>query len=213
MNKTESRIITFVIGAAVPVLVFIFFWFFTAAVNVFNIAAVSVKLVIVVSFTGLGIGILLDILYLKKWTVNFYNANLKLMMFIYLYCSFVAIAFFMGVPVGNLILGILAGLYIGRKCRYTEESICNFSNSSRKVSIFTAVVIGAVSLPIGLLALTCGERYIAEDLLKIIGLNYSTINGLCLIGVLCIILMIMQFWFTKCAASRGYRYRKKHSIR
>ena len=84
MIKTESRIITFILGTMIPILTFVYCLLIVSAIHMFNIVTLPTSLVIKVSFAGLGIGILLDIFYLKKWTAGFYNTNLRLMILIYI---------------------------------------------------------------------------------------------------------------------------------
>lgn len=59
---------------------------------------------LIVSFFA---GVIIDILYLKKMTMDFYRASVTLMIPLYVILSLIAIALCMGVPIGNIVLGIL----------------------------------------------------------------------------------------------------------
>jgi len=143
--------------------------------------------------------------YLRKWRKGAYRANMKLVITLYLICSFVAIVMFMGVPIGNLALGILAGLYIGRRCLHTEYGKDVFNRFAHNTSLFAAFVTGIVSFPVGMLALFAGEEYIIESIAESVGLGYSRGIGFAFIIVLCGILVLIQFWLTRISAILAYR--------
>ena len=90
---------------------------------------------------GLGTGIILDILFLKKWLVNVYCIDAKLLAFTYMFFSICTFGFFMGVPVFNLLVGMVAGFFAGRESHHKKENIFKAKVSIRKVGIFTAVVM------------------------------------------------------------------------
>ena len=73
------------------------------------IGGISVNIIIVAALTGLLIGIVLDILFLRRWIRNFYLAHLWLLAMVYGALCVMAIASFMGLPVGTFMLGLLAG--------------------------------------------------------------------------------------------------------
>ncbi len=76
---------------------------------------VPVTAVIAAAMSGLVVGIVLDLLLLRRWIRRFYTASLWLMAVIYGALCVVAVAFFMGLPVGTFPLKLLAGIYAGRR--------------------------------------------------------------------------------------------------
>lgn len=130
---------------------------------------------------------------------------MRLMIILYLICSFIAIVMFMGVPIGNLALGILAGLYIGRRCLHNEYGKDVFNRFAHNTSFFTAFVTGIVSFPVGMLALFAGEEYIIQSIAESVGLSYSRPLGFAFIILLCGILVLIQFWLTRISAILAYR--------
>jgi len=205
MSRAESTIVGLVIGIMCPASLFVLWWWVAAALGIYGVFSISESGIATAAFTGLGIGILLDLLGLKNWITRFYSLDVKLTVLAYLFWSAMAVAFFMGLPFGNIVLGTLAGLYVGRKQYYAGASRDLFARSARNVSIFTALVTGAEALPIGILAL--GEQSVVASL-QAIGLDQSATTGLRgvgLVGVLCVVLMLVQFWCTKTAAAFAFR--------
>ena len=98
-----------------PVLLFVFFWWGSASLAMSHIMPIPEIGIAIVAFVGLASGVFLDVLYLRKWAALFYDADLMLMMLLYICCTILAVAMFMGLPLGNLILGTAVGLYSGRR--------------------------------------------------------------------------------------------------
>ena len=206
MSRAESTIVGLFIGIICPASLFVLFWWVAAALTIYGVFSIPESGIATAAFTGLGLGILLDILGLKNWITRFYSLDVKLMVLAYLFWSAVAVAFFMGLPFGNIALGTLAGLYVGRKQYYAGASRDLFARSARNVSIFTALVTSAEALPIGVLALS--ESITVAALRTIVGLDPSVTTGLIgvgLVGVGCLALMAVQFWLTRTAATLAFR--------
>jgi hypothetical protein len=168
---------------------------------VYHVLRIPESEIAVAAFTGLALGVTLDVLYLRRWISRFYSADVRVMVLVYLCCSAIAVAFFMGLPVGNIVLGALAGVYIGRREYHAARSGESVSKTVRKASLFTAIVTGAEALPIGFLALN--EDWVVEWLQAVTGMDpwaATSLLGIGLIVLLCIVLMAIQFWCTKTMA-------------
>lgn len=140
MTKIEATLVGFFVGVMCPVSLFIFFWWVTASLVIYNLFPFDDGVIVAAAFTGLGVGILLDLKFLKTWVSDFFNADIRLMLGIYLFWSAIALAFMMGLPLGNIVLGCLAGIYIGRKVRHAAQSHERFAKAAKCVSLFTATV-------------------------------------------------------------------------
>ena len=194
-----------VIGIIFPLSFFVLCWWVAAALTICGLFSIPDSGIAAAALTGLGLGILLDILGLKNWIARFYTLDVRLTMLAYLFWSAASVAFFMGLPFGNIALGTLAGVYIGRKQYHARASRDLFARSARNTSTFTALVTGAEALPIGVLAL--GEQSVVATL-RAIGLDQSVTTGLIgvgLVGVGCLVLMAVQFWCTRTAAALAFR--------
>jgi hypothetical protein len=204
MNKIETTIITLALAVVCPLLAFVAFWWGNAAIGM-CVTTVPVGVIIAAAFAGLGVGVLGDILFLKRWVAAFYTARWICLATVYLVLSVLALAFGMGVPIGNLVLGALAGLYVGRRHLHAASESQVFVRASRKVGLFTGIVVAALALPVGILALYAGEEEIARSALEAIGLPYSKMVGLGFVAVLCGLLLLMQYGLARGAARLAFR--------
>ena len=109
----------------------------------------------------------------------------------------------MGFPLGNIILGVFAGLYIGRRIKYAElypQSIF------MKTSIFTAFVSGCWVLLISILAIDDGE------VLLFLTSNFKLTENIIIgpIGITLVILVslifgVFQFYLTRFACRFSFK--------
>jgi len=201
MSRTETIMIGITGGILCPVLLFVGFWWITATLHIAQILHISEGGIAIAAFSGLALGIVLDLLYLRRWISRFFLLDLRLIALVYLFCSVIALSFFMGLPIGNLVLGALAGIYIGRREYYSAKSEAIASKTVIKASLFTALVTGAESFTMGLLALN--ENWVVEWLQAVTGIDSAAVIdllGIGLIGILCVLLMAVQFWCTKTIA-------------
>jgi hypothetical protein len=107
----------------------------------------------------------------------------------------------MGLPPGNLMLGTLGGIYVGRRAFHSGASAAAADHATRRAGLFTATFTGAEAFAIGLLALR--ERSVAELLAVVLGTEQSTIAGpvgLSVVFMLVVVLIVLQFWCTSTAA-------------
>jgi hypothetical protein len=205
VSKLESILVGAAIGVLCPFLVFILFWWTTAVLAIYGILRVSERGIATAAFTGLALGLFLDAVWLKRWIARCYRASLRLLLALYLACSAVAVASFMGLPAGNLALGTLAGVYVGRRAHHAAFDRAAFARLIRRTGLFTAAVTGIEALAIGLLALR--EESVGHALQAGLGMNESAIVGLKGVGLvvtLSLALAIFQFWCTRAAARLAF---------
>jgi multisubunit Na+/H+ antiporter MnhC subunit len=191
MNRVEEVAITVFIAIVCPASLFVLLWWSTSALVISRGLKIQEDTVIYVSLLGLGIGILLTIFYMKDIKVRFYNFGYKLLIPLYFFWSAIALAFSMGTPFGNLILGPLAGLYYGRRLYYQNTIEIDIGRSARKISAFTALVTGVESLFIGIMGLQ--EQIVAELIQSLLGLDRAEFAGPIGIGlVVCMVIIVMS---------------------
>jgi len=189
----------------IPILIVAGCWLCILAAMLLDIGRIPKGIAIALLALSFVTGLAIDIYYLSKCREAIYRANMRLMTVLYLICSFIAIVMCMGAPIGNLALGILAGLYGGRRCFHAGQGKDVFDRLAHSASFFTACVIGVVSFPVGMLALYAGEEYIIESIAESVGLPYSRPIGFAFIIVLWSILVLIQFWLTRISAILAYR--------
>ncbi len=86
-------------------------------------------------------GVLIDVLFLKRWVKNAYQINAKIIGGLYIFYSVGALGFFMGIPIGCIFLGVLAGFYAGRKVSLAGNNQINSRGYFRRVAIFSSAVM------------------------------------------------------------------------
>jgi lysylphosphatidylglycerol synthetase-like protein (DUF2156 family) len=205
MSKLESIIIGLVVGIACPWLTFVAFWW-TAALLSLQGFPVPEGIIKTAALTGLGLGCLLDVVFLRRWVGKFYSANLWLMATGYLALSVVAVASCMGIPAGTFSLGIAAGVYIGRRERHRQADGARAAAAFRRVALFAASVTTMAALAIGILALQ-SEWETLRWLENALGLNPNTFQGgggFILIGFLCSLLFVMQYGCSRKAGGLAF---------
>lgn len=201
LNKIESVIVGSLLGFICPVSLFFASWwigFFVLPGSALPMAAIA----------GLLVGILLDIIFLRRWMKHVYKLHAGLLMFIYLLLSLVVLMVCMGVPVLNAALGVVAGAYVGRKLRHAGASRRHIRRSVKHVCMFTTVVIAAVCFLSASVALVSPST--PSDLQRMLGLQFAVtkpmIIGLIVLGGLA--LTLLQYWLTAAAAMGAYRLGK-----
>jgi len=209
MNRKELLIIGIGLGFTIPMIIFVIFWWSISVMNSYNIIQVPESFIVIFSIIGLFIGILADILYLRKLIPLFYRIKMPLLIATYMLCSVMAIAFFMGLPIGNLILGIIAGIYIGRRYHHNNQNRDEFTPVLKAVAIFTASVTTLGALSIGFLALQ--EKSLIGSINQYFGFKIFFINNFIdttIIVSLCIILFIIQYISTKISSKYMFNINK-----
>jgi len=188
MSKTESTIVGVFLAGICPLLVFVGCWW-TAYLVLAHVPGVPVTAVIAAAMSGLTVGIVLDLLLLRKWIRRFYTASLWLMAAIYGALCVVAVAFFMGLPVGTFGLGLLAGIYAGRRQCHAAAEGAAVRRGLRRAALFAALLTAGAALPIGILVLQ--EQSVLELLGRILGLAPSAVHGATGVMVVCLLCVVL----------------------
>jgi hypothetical protein len=206
MGRSERILIGLFIGIACPYLAFIAFWWSTALFH-FYVLPLPTSVIAMMALVGLGLGCLLDAIFLRRWVGKFYTINPWLVVIIYLGLCVVAVGSCMGVPIGTFSLGIAAGAYVGRREHHRQADRVRSATAFRRIAVFAASVTTAAAVPIGILALQ-SEPEILTWLENILSLNRTSLQGgggFILIGFLCLFLFVMQFWCTRTAGRVAFK--------
>lgn len=201
MNKIEDVIMVIAFGAVIPISLFLAGWWST-------IGLVPENTIFVFALIGLTSGIIIDILFLRKWLRNIYKTGLKLLVIIYLFYSVCTFGFFMGVPVFNLLPGILAGIYTGRRLNHNSRNKSETEISIKNACIITTSAIVLISAAAAFFALK-DPMDTARNLEGMFNLKSFTITTEMIIGLILTggtVLAISQYWMTKKAALFAFRH-------
>jgi hypothetical protein len=188
MSKLENAIVGIMLGGASVWLSFVACWWAAAMVHRY-VGGISVNVVILAALTGLLVGIVLDVLFLKRWIRGFYAARLWLLAAVYGALCVLAVASFMGLPVGTFALGLLAGAYAGRRQLHNPAND-TAGHGLRRAAIFAALLTAGAALPIGLLVLR--EQSVADLFQKWLGIE-SWGGGVVVVCLLCVVLFGAQY--------------------
>ncbi len=120
---------------------------------------------------GFLIGILVDVVYLRKWVAGAYSFNLKIWMAVHVFYSIGMLGFFMGVPVFHVILAVPAGLFMGGRLARRKADSDESSRMKRKTRLFTTLVLAAVCVASGAIALV--DPYTGSFLQRLLGLHFE----------------------------------------
>lgn len=208
MGRVESVFVSFFIAVLAPVCLFFAAWWLSVGVA-------SEEWIRVSAFAGLGLGILLDFFFLRIWVARAYRMSMTPLAALYLCVSVVTYAVFMGVPLFNLLPGIVAGVYMGRRLRHSEaagereaasepQARANAARSIRRTGLFTASVIACAAACSAFIALR--ERALGSELERMFGLKFAVTRPM-IVGLVAVggpALILAQYWCTKEAARISY---------
>jgi hypothetical protein len=151
---------------------------------------------------GLLIGIIVDSFFLKSWIKNLYILPTSLILVIYVLYNIGVYGFFMGFPVFNLLLGLIAGYYYGKRICYNNIVSSDLFTLKRQVLMISGLIMVSICIPTVLLAFE-GDG-VGGMLEHIFDLNFHVTNLMiwCIIVFGGIILILVQILLTKFTMER-----------
>jgi hypothetical protein len=133
-NKHEKILPALLLGAIVPISFFIAGWW-----GAYLLASESQ--IPFFMLAGLGMGFVIDLLFLGKWVNMAYQIHPIILIAIYLFYSVGIFGFFMGVPVFNSIMGPLAGFYVGRRLKQEKADPKATNKMIHRTGLFASFVL------------------------------------------------------------------------
>lgn len=209
MSRIETLILKTTLGFLIPVTLFFAAWHVSASLYIFHILPLQEWMIILASFSGLGSGIVLDVLFLRRWVDSIYRVPLAGMAVALVYYMLVSFALFMGVPVLHTLFGIPVGLYIGRRLRAQNAEEDQSRKLAQSACRFTAILMTLICCLSAFIALW--DRYTVSnlngmfrDMLGIpIVFTPGRIGALILIGGSA--LVALEYWLTRISIAWAYR--------
>lgn len=181
------------------------FFAFRWVTNIFlaELAADAIALV------GLLIG-----LWLNKELVlpyQFYKVPKRILATLYLFYSIVALGFFLGVPIFNILLGMFAGNYLAvRIISYGNNE--NHKKNINQGSMFSAIIILIVSIFAGLIAMNDIDSYV-QLISQLVHIQINPDQFLSLFLFTITLTTIVQYFITRFTAYTMldlFSHRKSH---
>jgi hypothetical protein len=204
MGKFETILVGAVIAVAPPLLLLFAAWWsaYGVAVAVSHMTgdALPEKAIAVSALSGLAAGVLLDCLFLRRWTRRVYDLKTPILVAAYLACAIVGFAVCMGVPVFHPLLGIVAGLYAGRKLAHARVEPERAKRAMRQVAAFAALVMLGICILSGTIALVnpTTPRELQRMFRAPFDVSWTMVGGLILAGGAALVLL--QYWLARKAA-------------
>jgi hypothetical protein len=199
MSKLERFVMVIVFGSVVPIGLFEAGWWIS--VLVFKADTIWVGALI-----GLVLGILIDLLFLRKWLSNVYVIPYGITILVYLFYMVGLLGFFMGFPVFNIFAGIMAGVYQGRKMYHFKAGMEETEYRVNKTCWLTMIGMAATCIGTTLMVFKDVEDT-AGNLEGMFHLSFE-VTPLMILAVTVaggMLLIISQFWLTKKAAMIAYK--------
>ena len=155
INKLENIFLALVFGGIAPIFCFLAGWW-----GAYLLAPESQ--IPIFMLAGLGLGIIIDLLFLGKWIKLAYRIHHIILIAIYLFYSVGIFGFFMGVPVFNMVMGPLAGFYTGRRLGQEKVNSEEKERAIHWIGLFTAFVLAVACL--AALVLVATESTLAANI-------------------------------------------------
>lgn len=186
----ERLFLQVMIGLLPPVLLLLVGWWG-------SIPFVAEETVKYFTLGGLLLGIFIDMLYLRRWVRKAYTLPVGWFVAFYLFYSICLFGFFMGVPVLNIIMGLIGGYYVGLCLRYSTKDKEMVEQAAKRTGYFAAGVLAVIcvaswvmayldtSLAANMQGLLNLEQAISRE--KI--LTYSVFGG--------ILLVLVEYFITR----------------
>ncbi|MEW6092480.1 MAG: hypothetical protein AB1531_00810 [Chloroflexota bacterium] len=169
IRKLEKLILAVILGLIAPTIGLLAFWW----------GAVPFLLedwIPLTALTGMALGLLVDVLFLKRWVRRAHQLDIKLWMAIYLFYSMCVFGFFMGVPVFNPLLAIPAGFVVGGRLAEEGADSLRVQKAAQRTAWFTMIILFLICIASAFIALASPSTL--YDLQAMLGLGFEVTQGM-----------------------------------
>lgn len=171
-------------------------------IRIYNISNISDILIAASAFSGMITGFIISIFIHRYLFSNFYKIPYSSLSLLYIFFSAVGFAFLMGIPVLVILLGVLAGIYMGRRLKLANSY---YQKMVKKVNIFSSLVTGFWVLIICLLVrndVAYNQEY------TVTGIDiFSGPLGVLIIIIIVFIFILIQYSLTNVSCKLAYKMR------
>ncbi|MEW6400458.1 MAG: hypothetical protein AB1649_01595 [Chloroflexota bacterium] len=158
------------------------------------------------ALSGLLLGILADFLFLKKLLDRAHQLSILFWAAVFLFYSIGIFGFFMGVPVFNVGLAILAGIVYGARLAARRASLAQVLTMTRRTAGFTTAVLALICIASAIIA--SADPYTAANLEGMFNLSFTVteamVIGLIIVGG--IGLLVMNWWLADTVTRFSYMF-------
>lgn len=150
-------------------------------------------------------GLIIDLAFLRGWIRRRFELPLWFPAGIYILYSIFIFGFFMGFPVFNVLMGLVAGFYFGNRIVANKIKPQMQPKLIKQVSRFSALVMALICISSAVIGLT--DKTIGANIQGMLGLGFEVTKamvwGLVLVGGFCLI--IVQYVITGWAIQKTIR--------
>lgn len=148
---------------------------------------------------GLILGLIIDLIFLKGWINRRFELPLWSMAGIYILYNVFVFGFFMGFPVFNVLLGLIAGNYFGNRIVSGKLPSEIQSKQIKQVSIFTALIMALICISSAVIGLT--DKLIGANIQGMLNLHFEVTKPMiwAIVIVGGVSLIIVQYVITRWA--------------
>jgi hypothetical protein len=148
-------------------------------------------------FAGLVTGIIFDIISVRRMLSVMFDIPFRTFAVFYIFCSIFLYGMFMGMPVPELVMGIAAGYYWGRRFIVKGTALPEREKMIRMVPRFTSLMMILICISSAFIALR--EKTIGEELQGMLKLGFVPGKGLIIGGIIIggSALIIIQYFITR----------------
>lgn len=165
MKRLEKVIIGLIIGFTFPLLfgmLSVITWFYLDK---------SESRVLIYLTTGIVLGLIIDYKFLQNWIKHRFDLPLWFISGIYIFYNICMYGFFMGFPVFNILMGLIAGYYFGNRIISNKIQSQMQSKQINQVSLFTGLIMTLICISSGIIGLT--DKTIGENIQGMLGLDFE----------------------------------------
>ena len=165
MNGADKFVSRSVLGFIAPVALMLTGWWGTF------LAGGTDRSIAAMAFSGLVLGMALDATVLRRGLDSLFSIGDRRLLAVALFYSVGIYGFFMGLPVFNVLVGIVGGYVIARRAAYMDWSRERARRDARRVATVSTLILGALCCATAYLAL--GEPTLGAQLRGMFGLPFD----------------------------------------
>lgn len=199
LKKIETAAIGTVLGAVPVIACFLTGWWL-------SLPFLPESGIILCALAGLLAGIIVDVIFLKRWVQRADSMKLGIWMAVHVFYSVCVLGFFMGVPVFNVVLALPAGVFVGRfLARGGADPAC-VKKAARRTALFTVGIMVLVCMASATAALASPST--PWELQHMLGLKFE-VTILMVIGLIVwggALLLAIDWWLTVKSVKLAHRF-------
>ena len=190
LDGVERLFLNIIIGLVAPLFFMLLGWWG-------SIPFVNEESIKFFALGGLLLGILLDMLFLRRWVRKACSMPRLWFVLVYLFYSTSLFSFFMGVPVFNLVMGLVGGYYVGLCLRYTRKDKAEVENRANQTAVFAAIVLAVFCM--ASLILASLDHSLAANIQGLFGLSQEVSREtiLTVSGIGGLVMIALEYFLTR----------------